>query len=115
MKDTIYTSISKSMLRTPKTNYDYLVDADSEKEIFERLWRDNFSLIPPMDTMDKSLREKLKDFTYKVFINRIDPSDITFAVDRAYDDGFVDGKYKASSIIKEKFPTMVTEIENAIE
>lgn len=35
---------------------------------FEKLWREEFSAYPPMDTMSREEREKFKEYTRQVYM-----------------------------------------------
>ncbi len=41
---------------------------DEKINAFEILWREYFSTYPPMDKMTREEREKLKDYTHKVYM-----------------------------------------------
>lgn len=71
---------------------DYDDSMEDKKELFEKVWRNNISFIPPMDIMTQSLREKLKEFAFKVFNLRISQDDVQTIVNEAYEDGYEDGK-----------------------
>lgn len=43
-------------------------DNENLDAAFERLWRDFFCTFPPMDTMSREEREKLKDYTRQVYL-----------------------------------------------
>lgn len=48
---------------------------DLEK-CFKYLWKNQFSMIPPMDKMTLEEREKFKEFAWKIYFERYSPSPI---------------------------------------
>jgi len=90
------------------------ITSEDERILFERLWKNNFSFIPPMDTMSQALREKLKEFTLKVFMYRSNKKDMQVIAEEAYENGFEDGKIKAMDIVNERFPDFINALKDII-
>ena len=90
------------------------ITSEDERNAFEIMWKNNLSFIPPMDTMSQSIREKLKEFTFNVFINRADRNDMQEIAEQAYEEGYTDGKIRALDVIKQKFPSLVDELEKDV-
>jgi hypothetical protein len=60
--------------------------------VFNRLWINHFSCIPPLDKMPVELRERLKEFAKKVFETtisvQVSSDDLETMLDDAHDVGF---------------------------
>jgi hypothetical protein len=63
-----------------------------QAEKFERLWREEFSLIPPLDKMPATLRDKLKEYSWKVYMSSVIDmnNEIQKIANNAYYDGVED-------------------------
>lgn len=48
----------------------------SVEKCFKYLWKNQFSMIPPMDKMTLEEREKLKEFAWKIYLEGYAPSPI---------------------------------------
>jgi hypothetical protein len=90
------------------------INLEDERNAFEIKWKNNLSFIPPMDTMSQTIREKLKEFTFNVFMNRMNKDDMEEIAEQAYEDGYIDGKIRALDKIKERFPNLIEEIEQTL-
>lgn len=92
---------------------DYPLDdysMEDKKELFEIVWKNNISFMSPLDTMSQSLREKLKEFAFKVFNVRINQDDIQTIANQAYEDGYEDGKNDTLDKIEEKNEKLQKEV-----
>ena len=75
-------------------NGDYPLEGESDfkglqAEKFERLWREEFSFIPPLDKMPASLRDKLKEYSWKVYISSV--VDMNNVIQNIANDAYYDG------------------------
>lgn len=69
------------------------IDGWAGEERFERMWKEHFCFIPPLDTMPLEIRDKLKFFARKIYLESIDIEDsIQTLANQAYDDGIKDGR-----------------------
>jgi len=102
-------------------NDDYPLEGENDfkglqTEKFERLWREEFSFIQPLDKMPATLRDKLKEYSWKVYMSSvIDMNNVIQKIaNDAYYDGIEDeGKDMDKEIIKvaEKLRDILKDIE----
>ena len=71
---------------------------------FDYIFRDQLSLIPPLDKMDYDQREQLKKFAWKVYEAALVNMDkeISDSVQRTVDMAYEDGKKDAPALVKER-------------
>lgn len=87
-----------------------------QEEKFERLWREEFSFIPPLDKMPAALRDKLKEYSRKVYMNSVISmnNEIQRIANEAYYDGVEDTNIEADKeifAVAEKLRDILKDIE----
>ena len=71
---------------------------------FDRLWREQFSLLPPFDKMTHEQRNQFKEVVRNVYNEGLgNINDVKEMVNVAYDDGLGDGHEKEFKRLKDKF------------
>lgn len=50
-----------------KSRFRYGLGEEAVRNKFNFLWKEYYSMTPPLDKMDGPLRDKLKEFTRKIF------------------------------------------------
>jgi hypothetical protein len=95
------------------SNGDYPIGDEfitTQTEQFDEMWKSYFSMIPPLDNMDKSYRERMKDFAFKIFQESYFEVDIQKLANIAYKDGIQDGIQTAKQDIQEKMVEILNDI-----
>ena len=87
-----------------------------QAEKFECLWREEFSLIPPLDKMPAALRDKLKEYSCKVYMNSVISmnNEIQRIANEAYYDGVEDRNKETDKeilAVAEKLRDILKDIE----